>query len=215
MYKTMHKQPGAMVHIVDDDSALRSSLQLLMKSEGIPSLVYESAEHFLDSYDQSRPGCLLADVRMPGMNGLELHSFLKKQHSPLPVIIMTGHGDIPMAVQAMKAGALDFLVKPFNNDELIHRVRECLMEGKDMFKIYNEYHKSAEQIALLTPREHEVMHLLVAGKPNKVIASMLDISTRTVELHRAKVMEKLKARSLSDVVRLSLQAENKITNYAS
>lgn len=211
----MHKQSEAIVHIVDDDNALRSSLQLLMKSEGIPSLAYESAEHFLDSYDPSVPGCLLADVRMSGMSGLELHSFLNKQHFPLPVIMMTGHGDIPMAVQAMKEGALDFFVKPFDNDELMHRIRECLTKCKDVFKAYNDHYRYAEQIALLTPREHEVMHLLVAGKPNKVIASILGISTRTVELHRAKVMEKLKARSLSDVVRLSLQAENKINNYAS
>ncbi len=204
-----------MVHIVDDDAAMRNSLQFLMKAEGIPATTYESAQHFLDGYTVNSPGCLLVDVRMPGMSGLELHEVIKDKKIPIPVIIMTGHGDIPMAVQAMKAGALDFLIKPFDNDELLHRVRTCLGEGEDIYKAYNEHHKAEIRIALLTPREYEVMNLLVAGKPNKSIASVLEISTRTVELHRAKVMDKLEARSLSDVVRVSLQAEGKINNHAS
>lgn len=209
----MHESSKTMVHIVDDDMAMRNSLQFLMKAEGIPATTYESAQDFLDAYTVNGPGCLLVDVRMPGMTGLELHEVIRDKQLPIPVIIMTGHGDIPMAVQAMKAGALDFLIKPFDNDELLQRVRTCLGEGEDIYKSYNEHHKAADRIALLTPREHEVMNLLVAGKPNKSIASILDISTRTVELHRAKVMDKLEARSLSDVVRISLQAEGKINNH--
>lgn len=209
----MPESADTMVHIVDDDEAMRNSLKFLMKAEGIPAVTYESAQHFLGTYKVNGPACLLLDVRMPGMSGLTLHKIIKEKQIPIPVIIMTGHGDIPMAVQAMKAGALDFLLKPFDNDELLQRVRICLGEGANIFNAYNEHHRATEKIASLTPREHEVMNLLVAGKPNKAIASTLGISTRTVELHRAKVMDKLNAGSLSDVVRTSLEAEGKINNH--
>lgn len=197
-------QTPPVVHIVDDDRAIRDSLKFLMKSVGFESQTYESAETFLDQADFDRPGCLVVDIRMQGMSGLELQQVLNERSIHLPVIVITGHGDIPMAVQAMKAGAIDFLEKPFDNEFLVMRIRQCLKEATKKQDKESKTAKAKAQLAQLTPREVEVMNLLVAGKHNKVIANELNISVRTAEAHRAKVMKKLQADSLSDIVRVAL-----------
>ncbi|MCW8933627.1 MAG: response regulator [Gammaproteobacteria bacterium] len=193
-----------MIHIVDDDNAIRQSLSLLMKSEGIPVKVYESAESFLNSYKQNKGECLLLDIRMPGMSGLELLDELRDLDISIPVIFITGHGDVSMAVQAMKAGATDFIEKPFDSDYLIRRTKDCLNECICLSNSIELKKQMNERLSRLTKRETQVMNLLVDGKHNKAIAHELNISVRTVELHRAKVMEKLNAHSLSDVVRTSI-----------
>lgn len=204
----MQNEP--MVHIVDDDDAVREALQLLMQSDDIPVQTYESAEDFLEQQGQSRPGCLLLDMRMPGLNGLELLNLLKEQDSPLPVVFITGHGDVGMAVEAMKAGAVDFIEKPFDNERLLTVMRNCLVDCVAIKDSYERRQEMQDRIARLTKREREVMDLLVEGKQNKVIAIELDISPRTVELHRAKVMEKLQAHTLSEVVRTAILATGSI-----
>ena len=202
----MQNEP--MLHIVDDDDAVRAALYSLMQAEGIPVQAYASAEEFLERQAQLEPGCLLLDVRMPGMNGLELHELLKEQGAAIPVIFITGHGDVDMAVQAIKAGARDFIEKPFDNDRLIETVKNCLSQSADI-KLKNELRQEMQaRIEQLTKRERQVMEFLVDGKQNKVIAKELNISSRTVELHRAKVMEKLQAHTLPDVVRTVLLSGN-------
>lgn len=193
-----------MVHIVDDDSAIRDALSLLMQTENIPYQTYASAEEFLDKHAQSKLGCLLLDMRMPGLNGLELLDVLKSQNVAIPVIFITGHGDVSMAVKAMKAGASDFIEKPFNNERLLTLVRNCLIECINLNNTSMHRHEMEKRISRLTKRERQVMELLVDGKPNKVIAQDLNISPRTVELHRSRVMDKLHARSLSELVRTAL-----------
>jgi len=197
-------QHKPMVHIVDDDDAVRNALALLMHSEDIPVQAYASAEEFLDKHAQSKLGCLLLDVRMPGMNGLELLEVLKEQDVSIPVIFITGHGDVSLAVYAMKAGATDFVEKPFDNENLLNLVRNCLTECICLNQSCEHRHEIEARLATLTKRERQVMELLVDGKQNKVIARELGISPRTVELHRAKVMEKLHAHSLSEIVRTAL-----------
>ena len=190
-----------MVHIVDDDEAVRNALSLLMAADEIPAKAYESAEDFLNQHAKSNMGCLLLDVRMPGMNGLQLLNELNRQNVSIPVIFITGHGDVSMAVQAMKAGATDFIEKPFDNEYLLNRVHNCLTDCIDLTCKKELQKKIDAQLALLTKREKQVMNLLVDGKQNKVIAAELGISVRTVELHRSNIMEKLHSHSLSDVVR--------------
>lgn len=198
----MNNKP--MVYIVDDDNAVREALTLLMQAEAIPCQGYASAEAFLAQPVQSKLGCLLLDVRMPGMNGMQLLELLKKQGVVIPVIFITGHGDVGLAVQAMKYGAIDFIEKPFNSDDLLKVVRKCLRECTGLYDANRTLHEMEVCVASLTNREREVMDRLVDGKHNKTIASELGISPRTVELHRSKVMEKLHAQSLSDVVRTAL-----------
>lgn len=190
------------IFIVDDDLAIRQALLLLMKSEGLPARGYESAEAFLAEIKSETQGCLVLDVRMPGISGLHLQQLLRHEHINLPVIIMTGHGDVSMAVKAMKAGAIDFIEKPFDNEQLLQLVRSCLTQCRQ----HMNQEEGVQRIERLTNRERQVMELLVEGDQNKVIAAKLAISPRTVELHRARVMEKLEARSLSDVVRIALVA---------
>lgn len=198
----MDSQP--IVHIVDDDPAIRDSLRVLMKSVGFESITYESAETFLNLANLDMPGCVVIDIRMQGMSGLELQQVLNEKGIKLPAIIITGHGDVPMAVQAMKAGAVDFLEKPFDNEVLLARIRQCLKEATRKQDKENKVAAAKARLAQLTPRELEVMNLLVAGKQNKIIAAELNISVRTAEIHRAKVMKKLQADSLSDIVRIAL-----------
>ena len=195
-----------VVYIVDDDSAIRDALSFLMKSIGFESKTYASAETFLNQANFDRPGCLVVDVRMHGMSGLELQQVLNERGIALPVIIITGHGDVPMAVQAMKAGAVDFLEKPYDNEVLITRIRQSLEDATKEQDKESRIAEAKARLAQLTPRELEVMNLLVAGKHNKIIAIELNISVRTAEAHRAKVMKKLQADSLSDIVRIALVA---------
>lgn len=200
------------IYVVDDDEAVRSSLRLLLRSAGYSVEAMDSADSFLEDFKPGSAGCLLLDVRMPGMSGLELQKVLKERQIGIPVIIITGHGDITMAVDAMKSGAFDFLEKPFNDSELLDRVAEAVKTDLDEHHHAEALKEQVERLKSLTAREHEVMDLMVAGRLNKQIAWDLDISVRTVETHRARVMEKLGVRSLSEVVRIALTSEQEGLN---
>lgn len=196
------------VYIVDDEEPVRKALRFLTKSDGLKSESFETAQEFLDSVNRIQSGCLLLDVCMPDMTGLELQEALRKRKVEIPVIIITGHADVPTAVQAMKSGAIDFIEKPFDSEELLERIHRCL-EGEAKRRSNDDWKiQATERLARLTRREREVMDGLVAGKRNKQVANDLFISFRTVELHRASIMEKLEANSLSDVVRIGLIAED-------
>ena len=198
--------PRPTVFVVDDDEAMRSSLQWLIESVGLAVECYASAEAFLDAYYPGRAGCLLLDVRMPGMGGLELQEYLRRHEISIPVIIITGHGDVPMSVRAMKEGAIDFIEKPFNDELLLDAIRNALAVDERQRQEQTRRAELAACLATLTPREHEVMDMVTAGKSNKEIASALGVSTKTVEAHRAKVMDKMKASSLAELVRMSIMA---------
>jgi FixJ family two-component response regulator len=189
-----------LVYLVDDDDAVRDSLGLLLRSIGLECELFGSALEFLERYDGRRHACLVADIRMPGLSGLELQQRLNDQHAAIPIIFITGHGDVPMAVSAMKAGASDFIQKPFRDQDLIDRIHKALEADKELRAARAETETIRERLALLTPRETEVMERVVKGQANKVIAMDLGVSQRTVELHRARVMRKLKMRSLAELV---------------
>ena len=193
------------VFVVDDDDAVRDSLSLLLETAGHRVEAFDSGPKLLAALTPERRGCVVADVRMPGMDGLELQQELLARHIRMPIIIMTGHGDVPIAVRAMKAGAVDFVEKPFAEESILETVRIALAQSERTTRSPAE-HAFQERLAELTQREHEVLRAMVAGHPNKVIAHLLQISPRTVEIHRARVMEKTGARSLSHLVRLALQA---------
>lgn len=190
------------IFVVDDDEAMRHSLAFLLKSLGRPVECFPSAEAFLAARRPERPGCLVLDVRMPGMSGLELQTMLNHAGSTLGVVFISGHGDIPMVVRAMRGGAIDFLEKPFNDQVLLDHVTEALRRSADACGQAHAAAKVREHLALLTQREREVMERVVQGKPNKVIAFELDISIKTVEVHRAHVMEKMAADSVADLTRM-------------
>lgn len=195
------------VFIVDDDQEVREAIQLLMRSVGVESLGFASAQAYLDQLDPSRPGCLVLDVRMKGMSGLELQERLSREPVHPPIIIITGHGDVPMAVRAVKAGAVDFIEKPFNDQTLldaIHRAFDLDARNRGQASRLADI---GNRLARLTPREREVLDQVVAGKRNKAIAIDLGISQSTVEAHRAKVMEKMEASSLSDLMRMLIAVE--------
>jgi RNA polymerase sigma factor (sigma-70 family) len=195
-----------IVYVVDDDEAMRSSLKWLIESVGMRVETYGAADEFLSCYYPGRAGCLLLDVRMPGMSGLELQELLATRHAQLPVIIITGHGDVPMAVRAMKAGAVDFIEKPFNDESLLDAIRHALAVAVEQRSVHSRQAEVATRLALLTPREHEVMEMVAEGKSNKEIANALGVSAKTVEAHRARVMEKMQAHSLAELVRMVLTA---------
>lgn len=188
------------VFVVDDDEAVRRSLALLIRSMGLVAEVFESAQAFLAVCDAQRSGCLLLDIRMPGMSGLELQEELQRRAIDLPVIFITGHGDVAMAVRAMKSGAVDFIEKPFNDQHLLDRINQSLELDRVARQARAERSSLAARIKLLSPREREVMGRIVAGQANKVIAIELGLSERTVEIHRAKVMTKTGTRSLAELV---------------
>lgn len=191
------------VYVIDDDSGVRDSLSLLLSSVGFRSRAYASAGEFLDDYRADEVGCLVSDIRMPGMSGLDLQAELNRKHIAIPVIFITGHGDVPMAVTAMKEGALDFLTKPFRDQELLDRINAALLQAKQDFDGQQRERTARARYETLTPREAEVMAMVVRGHANKVIAMDLGVSQRTVELHRARVMKKMSARSLAELVRLA------------
>ncbi|MGI9260243.1 MAG: response regulator transcription factor [Gammaproteobacteria bacterium] len=190
-----------LVYVVDDDDAVRDSLLLLLRSIGINGRAFATAADFLDAYDPKQHSCLVTDIRMPGMSGLDLQRELKDRGAPIPIILITGHGDVPMAVDAMKEGALDFIEKPFRDQDLLDRVQQALTWDEEHRSKNLEALSIQERIATLTPREAEVMELVVQGCANKVIAQDLGVSQRTVEIHRARVMEKMGMRSLAALVR--------------
>ena len=195
----------ATVHVVDDDDAVRSSLRLLLKSVGLPTVAHASAHEFLAAWDADQPGCLVLDVRMPGMSGIELQAELNQRGAIIPVIFISGHGDIPMAVEAIQHGAFDFLQKPFRDQDLIDRVQRALASDAEHRQLLQQRETLRQRFDLLTPREQEVLQLVTQGKANKVMAGDLGVSQRTVEIHRARVMEKMGAQSLAQLVRMVLE----------
>ena len=194
------------VHIVDDDAGVRSALTMLMRSAGFAVEGYDSANRFLERAAALVPGCVLLDVRMPGLNGLELQRELTSRGIALPVVVMTGHGDISTAVQAMKAGAVDFVEKPFDDEQILRLVEEALVRGGADYRRSREAADAGQLVDQLSQRERDVLERLVAGRSNKLIAFDLGISPRTVEIYRANMMEKLKARTVSEAVRIALLA---------
>jgi len=206
------KNPPASVYIVDDDEAVRSSIRFLIRSVGLPVQVYASAQEFLDAYDPRHPGCLLLDVRMPGMNGLGLQEELNRRGATIPVVFITGHGDVPMAVAAMQQGAFDFLQKPFRDQDLLDRVQRAMARDADSRARLAARAEILERLGTLTPRETEVLKLVTRGKANKVVGAELGVSQRTVEIHRAHVMEKMRASSLAELVRMVLDSEEHTQN---
>lgn len=195
------------IFVVDDDDAVRDSLKALIEIEGLSVETYASGQEFLDAHDPSRPGCLLLDVRMPDMTGLELQQKLAARPHKLSIII-TGHGDIPMAVKAMKAGAVDFIEKPYSDETILEIVNNALESGAPGAGKGAEVEETAARIALLSPRERQVLDQLIIGHQNKMIAYELGISPRTVEIHRARVMAKMQAKNLSQLVRMALITGN-------
>ena len=195
-----------VVHVVDDDEAVRRSLALMLGSTGHRTATYAAAEDLIAELDHLAPGCAIVDIRMPGMDGLALLQHLTATGHTIPVIIVTGHADVALAVRAMKAGAVDFIEKPYTEEAMLRAVDAALARAADARQSRAAIDAATNRIAALTPRERDVLARLVNGSPNKVIAHELGISPRTVEIHRANVMEKLAARSLADVVRLALTA---------
>ncbi|GMQ75866.1 MAG: oxygen response regulator transcription factor FixJ [Gammaproteobacteria bacterium] len=192
------------VFVVDDDQAVRESLALLVQSVGLEAETFASAGDFLDAYRPDRHGCLITDIRMPGMSGLELQERLSADGHHIPIIVLTGFGDVPTAVRALKGGAVDFVEKPFNPQSLLDLVQQAIIRDAEIREQAARAAALAERMALLTPREQEVMELVVTGKANKVIAIDLSISERTVELHRGRIMKKMQARSLAELMRMVL-----------
>lgn len=196
--------PDPTVFVVDDDPAMRDSLCWLLQSVELHVETYPSADAFLAAYDAGRPGCLVLDVRMPGMSGLNLQDELRARHIRLPIIMLSGHAEVPTAVRALKAGAIDFMEKPFSDELLLDRIRQAIDLDREQRDAEAQRAAVAERYALLTPREREVMELVTAGKANKVIAAELGLSPKTVEVHRAAVMDKMRADSVADLVRMRL-----------
>jgi two-component system, LuxR family, response regulator FixJ len=196
------KERAPLIIVVDDDAAARSSLRLLLKSLGLTAVAYDSAASFLAGYDPEQPGCLLLDIRMPGMSGLELQEQLNLRGTISPIIFITGHGDVAMAVEAMQHGAFDFLQKPFRDQDLLDRVQKALARDRSIRDQLRSQEGIKHRLDSLTPREHDVLGLVAEGAPNKIIAHKLGISQRTVEIHRARVMEKMSADSLAQLVHM-------------
>ena len=193
------------VYVVEDDEAVRDSLELLLKSDGKPVKTYESATAFLKDYSDKMAGCIVLDIRMPGMDGMELQKKLNEKHSILPIIFVTGHGD-----DAMKEGAVDFIQKPYREEALLEKIEAALKQDLEQRKSLDEKQEIIRRIKSLTPREHEIMDRMIAGQANKVIAIELEISQRTVEIHRSRVMHKMGTHSLAHLVRMVLSVKDLI-----
>jgi FixJ family two-component response regulator len=198
------KERQPTVFVVDDDDGVRASIRLLLKSIGFTATPMSSAQEFLAAFDPAQPGCLVLDIRMPGMSGMELQQQLNLRGATLPVIFITGHGDVPMAVEAMQHGAFDFLQKPFRDQDLIDRVQKALARDRETRASLQKHDQIRQKLESLTPREREVLDLMTKGQQNKVMAAELGLSQRTVEIHRAHVMEKMGANSVAQLVRMVL-----------
>jgi len=198
--------PESIVFVVDDDRAIRDSLSWLLNSVGLSVRAYAKAADFLADHDPSQPGCLVLDVRMPGMSGLDLQAELARRGVELPTIVITGHAEVSMAVRAVKAGAIDFIEKPFSDQLLLDRVRQALEIDLEAREVRRRREDARRRLATLTTREREVLNLVVAGKANKEIASALGVSPKTVEVHRAHVMSKMCVDSLAELIRVTLLA---------
>ena len=204
----MTKSPIVMV--VDDDSGVRNAMRALLKSVGLNAVLFASAQEFLAAYDPLQPGCLLLDIRMPGMSGMDLQQELNLRGAVIPVIFMSGHADIPMAVEAMQHGAFDFLQKPFRDQELLDRIHRAIAKDGERRVALGERARIKSHLESLTDREREVLDLLTLGKQNKSIAQDLGVSPRTIEIHRARVMEKMDAQSVAELVRMMLDLGHRI-----
>lgn len=202
---------NGIVHIVDDDDAVRQSLAFLLSSAGLPVRLYDSAATFLAGLSTPQDGCLITDVRMPGMSGIDLLKALREKACSMPAIVITGHGDVPLAVEAMKAGAVDFIEKPFDEEAILNAVRRALEQIPDE---NGDGNIVAARLATLSERERQVLEGLVAGHPNKTIAHGLGISPRTVEVYRANLMAKMQAKSLSELIRMAILADVKPSGRA-
>jgi FixJ family two-component response regulator len=192
------------IYVVDDDEAVRDSLQWLLEGKEYRVRCFDSAESFLSRYDAREVACLIVDIRMGGMTGLELQSRLIEARSPLPIVFITGHGDVPMAVDTMKKGAMDFIQKPFKEDQLLVLVERMLEQARETFAEYQSAANRGALMARLTLREAQVLERIVAGRLNKQIADDLGISIKTVEAHRANIMEKLNANTVADLLKIAL-----------
>jgi len=201
------------IFIVDDDPSVRESTELMLKSVGFNVKTFVSAQDFLDARFQEGPGCVVLDVRMPGMSGLELQEKLVSVKTPLPVIFITGHGTVPMSVRAMKAGAVDFLQKPFEEQDLLDAIQRAISQQRERKSKRDEADELRKRLKALTPREYEVFSLLVTGMANKEVAYELGMSERTVKAHRARVMEKMSARSFADLVRFAETLKTHSTDH--
>lgn len=193
------------IYLIDDDARIRESIRMLLKSVGLSLETYGSAQEFLDAHNTNENGVLILDIRMPGMSGLELQQRLRERGDNMAVIMLSGHGDVPMAVRALRAGALDFLEKPFNDQVLLDRIQQGAEEVKRRGQVQAAQGELRNRMEELTPREREVMDLLVSGLPNKDIASKLNISRKTLDIHRSKVLQKMQAETIADLVRMVLQ----------
>ena len=201
-------EKNTTIFIVDDDEAIRDSLAVLLKTVDLNTTTFGSGDEFLEAYDPGWEGCILLDIRMPGTSGIEVQKRLAESGCSIPIIFITGHGDIPMAVEAMHIGAFDFIQKPFRDQDLLDRIDQALTTSDEQEQQSARKKKAQNQFQTLTPREQEVMQFVVHGSANKVIAMDLGVSQRTVEIHRARVMEKMQARSLAELVRMSLLIES-------
>lgn len=201
------QEAAPTVFVVDDDEGARNSLRFLLKSVGLPAVAFDSAQEFLVAYRPQQPGCLVLDVRMPGMSGLDLQQELNRRGAVIPVIFVTGHGDVRMAVEAIQQGAFDFVQKPYREQELLDLIQRSLAKDKANRSALQERDRIQARLASLTSREREVMQLMTVGKPNKVMAAELGLSQRTIEIHRAHVMEKSGATSIAQLVRMVLDTE--------
>ncbi len=192
------------VFLVDDDHAVRDALELLLESAAFKTAAFETADAFLDAYRPDQAGCLVLDIRMPGISGMELQDLLTARGITLPVIFLTGHGNVPMSARAFRTGAVDFMEKPFDEDALLARIKEAIQLDLSNRKVTQRHKIAMDKLAALTPREQQVMLLVVAGKVNKEIAAELNLSHRTVEIHRGRVMDKTGSRSLTELIELAL-----------
>ena len=196
------------VYIVEDDEAVRDSLSLLLQSEGLAVSAYDRASRFLEDWRPDMAGCVVLDIRMPEMDGMQLQEALVERGSDLPIIFVTGHGDVPLAVEAMRKGAVDFIEKPYHEEQLLEKIRSALSQNAEQRQIREEKQVILDRLAELTPREREIMDRMIAGQANKVIAIELNISQRTVEIHRSRVMHKMGTHSLAQLVRMVLSVQD-------
>ena len=201
------RDPQQLVYVIDDDEAVRDSMGMLLESADLPYRCFASADSFLEEHDDSQRGCVVLDIRMPGMTGIDLQMELSQAGSSLPIIFITGHGDVPMAVEAMRRGAFDFLRKPINEESFLERIANALDRETGDWQQKLDREQARQRIAALSEREREVFELVAEGLANKLVASELGISERTVEVHRSQVMKKLGAKTLAQLVRIYLQSE--------
>jgi two-component system response regulator FixJ len=200
-------KPKTLVYLVDDDFSVRDSLSMLIESTGQDVRCFESADDFLNNFDPDQAGCLILDVRMPNMTGLELQEQLVRRDFAIPIIFISGHADVPDSSKAFRAGAIDYMEKPFDSEVLLKRMQEAIQKDLDT-RVYNaEKRKLKKRLSLLTPREHEVLVLIVKGLSNKEAAKRLDVSNRTVDVHRAKIMEKMEAQDLAELTVMAMHCE--------